>query len=63
MAGAFVPDLARVGLGIDGATVPATLNLPFSWFAIHVHGGTLVCILIGATVAASNERRRVLELF
>lgn len=57
MAGAFVPDLAKADLVADSATVAATLNRPFSWFVIHTLGGTVVGVLIGATVAASEERR------
>lgn len=62
MAGAFVPDLAKIDLVIDSATVAATVHRPFSWFGIHTLGGTVVGVLVGATVVASDERRRVLAL-
>lgn len=62
MAGAFVPDLAKVDLVVDSATVAAMLNLPFHWLAIHTFGGTVVGVLIGATVVASDERLRVVAL-
>lgn len=62
MAGAFVPDMAKIGLVIPGPTVGAALDLPFSWFGIHTLGGTVVGVLVGVTVVASAERRRVLAL-
>jgi len=62
MAGAFIPDLAKIGLVLHSVTVAVVLDLPFDWFGIHTLGGTLVGVLIGVTVAASPERRRVFVL-
>jgi len=62
MAGAFLPDLAKVDLALDGAIVGDALGIPFDWFGFHTLGGTLVVVLVGVVLAASEERRRVAAL-
>lgn len=62
MAGAFIPDMAKIGLVIDGATIGNALGIPFSWFGIHTLGGAAVSVLIGITLVAAPERKRVSAL-
>lgn len=62
MAGAFIPDLAKISLLLLGDRVAAFLDLPFSWFAFHTVGGALLCVLIGVVLVPSTERRRVFGL-
>ena len=59
MAGAFIPDLAKIDLVLDGAVVGTLLGVPFDWLGIHTLGGATVVVLVGVTLAASEERRRV----
>lgn len=61
MAGAFVPDLAKMQLLIPSGTVERLLGLPFSWGALHTAGGALVAILVGVVVAP-RERTRTFAL-
>lgn len=62
MAGAFIPDMAKIDLLLDGDAIAAAIGLPFSWFGIHTLGGALVATLIGVVVVATDERRRVFAL-
>lgn len=62
MAGAFIPDMAKMKLLIDAATVEAALDLPFDWLGIHTLGGAFVSILVGAAVVNRADRRRVVGL-
>lgn len=62
MAGAFIPDMAKVKLVVDGAAVGAALDLPFNWFGIHTLGGAVVSVLIGVVAVTREDRRRVLAL-
>ncbi|MFB6223252.1 MAG: metal-dependent hydrolase [Haloarcula sp.] len=62
MAGAFIPDMAKMKLLVDGAALEAALDLPFSWFGIHTLGGAFVSVLIGAVVVTREDRRRVVAL-
>lgn len=62
MAGAFVPDLAKAHLLVPGTTVGSLLGLPFDWFALHTAGGAVLSVLVGVTVVAQDERRRVAAL-
>lgn len=62
MAGAFVPDIAKIDLAVGGAVVGNALGVPFSWFGIHTLGGAAVAALVGVVLAASGERRRVAAL-
>lgn len=62
MVGAFIPDLAKIDLLVDGSVVAAFLGVPFGWFGIHTLGGSVVVVLIGVVLAAEVERRRVFAL-
>lgn len=62
MAGAFIPDIAKIDLLIDGTTVAAFIDAPFSWFGIHTLGGSLIAALIGVVLVSAEERGRVFAL-
>jgi membrane-bound metal-dependent hydrolase YbcI (DUF457 family) len=62
MAGAFVPDLAKIDLVLDNGIVGSFLGVPFEWFGVHTLGGAAVAVLIGVVLAASGERPRVAAL-
>lgn len=62
MAGAFVPDLAKMELLVPSGAVERLLELPFSWGALHTTGGALVAILVGVVVVAPRERLRTFAL-
>lgn len=62
MAGAFIPDIAKIDLLLDSNTIAAVLDAPFDWFAIHTLGGALAAVLVGTVIAAHSERRRVFAL-
>lgn len=62
MAGAFIPDLAKIDLVVGSSTVAAAIDAPFDWFALHTVGGVLVAVLVGVLLAAQDERRRVFAL-
>jgi hypothetical protein len=59
MAGAFIPDMAKLDLVIDNVIVGNTLGIPFNWFAIHTLGGATIAVLVGVTFADATERTRV----
>ncbi|MDS0221381.1 metal-dependent hydrolase [Haloarcula sp. S1AR25-5A] len=62
MAGAFIPDMAKIKLLVDAATVEAALDLPFGWLGVHTLGGAFVSVLIGTVVVNRADRRRVFGL-
>jgi hypothetical protein len=62
MAGAFVPDLAKISLLVPSTRVESVLHLPFDWFALHTLGGSLVSIAIGVVLVTRADRRRVAGL-
>jgi len=62
MAGAFVPDMAKVDLVLGNTTVGNAFGLPFDWFGLHTLGGSTVAVLVGVTLVASEDRRRVAGL-
>lgn len=62
MAGAFIPDIAKISLVVDGTHIAALINIPFSWFGIHTLGGSLIAALVGVVLVTTNERRRVFAL-
>lgn len=62
MAGAMIPDLSKAALVVPGVRVEALLGVPFDWFALHTAGGVLLSILVGVTLVAPAERRRVFLL-
>lgn len=62
MVGAFIPDMTKISLLISDDLIGQLFDVPFNWFALHTAGGTLVSILIGVTLVAPQERRRVFAL-
>jgi hypothetical protein len=62
MLGALVPDLSKIAIVVPGPRVEALIGIPFEWFAIHMLGGTLVAISIGALLTTTEHRRRVFML-
>jgi hypothetical protein len=62
MAGAFVPDIAKIELVLDSALVGNAVGAPFDWFGVHTLGGTAVALLVGVVLVASEERLRVASL-
>lgn len=58
MAGAFIPDLAKVGIAVDSWTIERAVGLPFDWFGLHTVGGVLVSVVIGVAIVVDDERRR-----
>ncbi|EMA23003.1 MULTISPECIES: metal-dependent hydrolase [Haloarcula] len=62
MAGAFIPDMAKIKLLVDAATVEAALDIPFDWLGVHTLGGALVAVLVGVVVVNRSDRRRVFGL-
>jgi len=62
MAGAFIPDMAKIKLLVDSATVEAALGVPFDWLGVHTLGGAFVAVLVGTVVADRRDRRRVFGL-
>lgn len=57
MFGALSPDLAKAALVVPGAAVEGALGVPFSWFGLHLLGGTVAVALLAAVVVAPGERR------
>lgn len=62
MAGAFVPDLAKVSLLLSSYEVRRLLGVPFDWMPLHTLGGVLASIGVGVAVVRHAERRRVAAL-
>lgn len=62
MAGAMVPDVSKGALVLPGSRIEALVGVPFDWFALHTTGGVLLMILVGVTLVAPAERRRVFLL-
>lgn len=62
MAGAFIPDIAKITLLVSGTRVSAFLDLPFSWLGIHTAGGAFLGVLIGVVLVTPQERRQVFWL-
>jgi len=59
MAGAFIPDMAKIELVLDDAVVGNALGLPFAWSGLHTLGGAAVSVLIGVILVRPAERTRV----
>ncbi|EMA01769.1 LexA-binding, inner membrane-associated putative hydrolase [Haloarcula vallismortis] len=62
MAGAFIPDMAKIKILVDAAAVEATLGIPFDWLGVHTLGGAFVAVLVGTVVVNRADRRRVFGL-
>jgi hypothetical protein len=62
MAGAFVPDMAKVDLVLGNTIVGNAFGLPFDWFGLHTLGGATVAVLVGVTLVANEHRRGVAAL-
>jgi len=56
MCGGAIPDLVKVDLVVDSATVERALGLPFTWGAVSTLGG--VVLLAGAIALAFDDRHR-----
>jgi hypothetical protein len=59
MAGAFVPDLTKVGLLVHESVVFAAIGRPFSWAPLHYLGGVVLSVLVGVLLVAPGGRRRI----
>lgn len=59
MAGAMIPDLAKLRRVIPPATVEATLGVPFAWRPFHTVGGAAVVILVASLTVRPAHRRPV----
>lgn len=59
MVGAVLPDLNRVRLLVDDATMTALLGVPWSWGAQHRLGGVLISVLIICVLVSDSARTRV----
>ncbi|MDQ2072030.1 metal-dependent hydrolase [Haloarcula sp. NS06] len=62
MAGAFIPDMAKIMILVDAAAVEAVLDTPFDWMGVHTLGGAFVAVLVGVVVVNRADRRRVFGL-
>lgn len=62
MAGAFIPDLAKIDLVLENMLIEQILGIPFDWFALHTGGGAMLSVLIGGLIVVPRERLRVLAM-
>lgn len=62
MAGAFLPDLAKVHLILSSWEVAQLLDVPFSWDVLHLGIGVVLTSLLTVLLVDPTERRRVLPL-
>lgn len=62
MAGAFIPDIAKIVLLVPSEHVAVFLGVPFTWFGIHTLGGVVLCVFIGVVLVTPAERSRVFAL-
>lgn len=62
MAGAFVPDLAKIMLVIPSSSVETLTGMAFSWAGWHTTGGALIAVLIGTILVVPREQKRVLAV-
>ena len=62
MFGALSPDLVKVSIVLDDATVASLLGVPFSWQPLHTLGGNLVVILLAVLLLAPEYRKRAFLL-
>ncbi|MFC7227949.1 metal-dependent hydrolase [Salinirubellus salinus] len=59
MAGAFVPDLAKIRLAVHQSVIVEAIGRPFSWDPLHYLGGVVLSVLVGVLVVAPGGRQRV----
>ncbi|ADD03710.1 DUF457 family protein [Natrialba magadii ATCC 43099] len=57
MIGALLPDLNRIGMFVDDATIETALGVPFGIDALHTLGGVILLSGIGALVLTEAHRR------
>lgn len=62
MLGALLPDLSKINLLVLSEQVAILIGLPFEWRAVHMLGGALVVITIGALLTGEEHRMRVFLL-
>lgn len=62
MAGAFIPDIAKVALIVSEDYVRVLFGVPFDWFGVHTAGGSLCCVLAGAVLVPPEDRPSVFAL-
>lgn len=62
MFGALSPDLVKISLLLEDATVAGLLGIPFSWDPLHTLGGNLVVLLIATLLVPADHRKRVFLL-
>lgn len=62
MAGAFIPDLAKIDLVFDDMIVEQLVGIPVDWFGLHTGGAVALSVLIGGMVVATDVRQRVLTV-
>jgi len=62
MVGALVPDVSKIGLLVPSETVAALVGVPFEWRALHMFGGALVAVTVGALLTSPEYRRRIFAL-
>jgi len=57
MAGAVIPDLAKIELLVSPRVIETALGIPFSWRPIHRVGGAIVLVAIFTLLFDRTERR------
>lgn len=62
MAGALLPDTAKLYLVVPDAAVATLLGVPFSWHVLHTLGGVVVGVSVGGVLARRADRLRVVGL-
>lgn len=60
MAGAFLPDLAKMELVVPNGVMYHLLGTTWHWFALHTGGAVVATVLLGVALAVRGSRRRVL---
>lgn len=58
MAGAMIPDLAKIGLILPSTAVESALGIPFSWGSLSKLGGVAISVLIGGVLFDEASRRK-----
>jgi len=62
MAGALLPDTAKLYLVVPDAAVATLSGMPFSWYVLHTLGGVAVGVSVGGVLARRADRLRVAGL-